>query len=212
MLGNMLVMRKEQNRNEKDYGLLLLRFLRHYGSPKNLNESTTIQVFEAFVSFDSAKLVKCCQLAFNRAYEVLMESMQGDFNSQSLLGVILDTAYLEKLRKLRSMQCGHIPAMDAKSRENIVREILTGLQRRSQSLDRMTIDDVKRLSPCLFVRLRSFIKPADALSPTASGEQAQLHYSKIMSGKKTLNNVTSEKNKFRKAPNRKYDFRWGSRK
>ena len=207
MLGHILVMRKEQNRNEKDYGLLLLRFLKHYGSPHNLNESTTINIFEAFISFDSARLVKCCQLAFLRAYEVLMGSMRGDLSSRSLLGTVLDTGYLVKLRMLRSMQCGHIPAMNSKSRESIAREILTHFQRRSQSLDRVTLDDVKRLNPCLFARLCSFIKPADALISTPPGEQSQKQHFKITSnGRKTPNNNATEKAKARKVPPRKYDF------
>ena len=207
MLGHILVARKEQSHNEKDYGLLLLRFLRHYGSPHNLNESTTIKIFEASISFDSAKLVKSCQLAFRRAYEVLMESMQGNFNPRSLLGTILDTGYLEKLRMLRSLQCGHIPALSIRSRENVAREILSNFQRRSQSLDRVTIDDVKRLNPCLHARLCSFIKPTDALASSASGDMAQKQNLKINpGGRKASGNFVKEKLKQRKVPHRNYDF------
>lgn len=196
MLGHILVQRKEQNRNEKDYGLLLLRFLRHYGSKHNLNGYTTISICNASITFENAKMVKCCQLAFYRAYTVLMESIQGGSNSVSTLGSILDTAYLVKSRMLRSMQCGHIPAMCKKSRERIAAEILSNLKQRAQSLMGVTLEDIKRLNACLYARLSSFIRPADALVSLPSGEQSQPPIAKIYAqGKKNAPKSTREKAK-----------------
>ena len=63
-------------RDDKEVGLayLLRSFFKYYGTHKNLNSSTTIQVRGAVVTFDTMNL-PCVQLLFQKAHNILEESL-----------------------------------------------------------------------------------------------------------------------------------------
>lgn len=162
MLGFILDMRRRQAPAEKDYGLLLLRFLRYFGSRANLNNTTTLKVFDATASFDKSMLVEQCQLAFQKAYSVLMENIQGSSNATSILGSILDTQFLFLKRTLCRKKCLRSPLTTDADRHKVAQRILTEMQMNSQSLMNVSLETIKRINPCLSARLRSYTVASDA--------------------------------------------------
>ena len=95
MVGYILDMRWRQSPQEKDYGLLLLRFLRYFGSKANLNKTTLLRVYGASAAFDKTSLVDTCRLAFERAYASLVDQLRGDAAPRSMLGCVLDTVHTQ---------------------------------------------------------------------------------------------------------------------
>lgn len=171
MIGFILDMRKTQNPREHDHGLLLLRFLRYFGAIGNLNKDISLEVFGAKATFDKTSLVSVCQQAFSSAYSVLMEEVMSNCNDHSLLGRILDTVSLCKLRGMSSRKCALCPRTALADRRHVARNILSEMQKSVQSLRSVTLEDVRRVNPCLGVRLESFLRPPTLVVGKSAGLQ-----------------------------------------
>mmetsp|Transcript_22014 Transcript_22014/g.40993 ORF Transcript_22014/g.40993 Transcript_22014/m.40993 type:complete len:358 (+) Transcript_22014:118-1191(+) len=168
-----------------DEGMCLLAFFKYYGQQRNFNESTVLRVpgTGAEAAFDRTNLVRLCQEMFGKAYKILlvaisegparalaMEKGRGGSRkcapSVSLLGLLLvnveDFVKMRSRRGLRCRQAG--PLLSDVEKDTKGRAVLFELQQWQHKIQasaaavdaRVTHEDVKRIDPFLWERIRAF--------------------------------------------------------
>jgi hypothetical protein len=169
-----------------DSGFLLLAFLGHFGKPAHLNEYTELQVLGATADFKGAQLVGTCQQIFQRAYQLLRQARDEGVtsvfassyalpaHSSSLLALLLvNTEAFVSKRARHSKECEALcPLLGDEDKDRMGRSVLLALQKKMQTAleGTVTAQDVKRVNPFLWERLRCFSCVSDAVpKPIGSG-------------------------------------------
>lgn len=206
-----------------DSGFLLLAFLRYFGQPANLNEYTVLEVLGATADFKGAQLVRDCQQVFQKAYGVLRKARdegvgsvhamyfngRKDYSNHSVrppLAPSLLSLLLYKMesfmlkRAYYSKQCRELcPLLNDQDKDRMGTSVLVALQRKLKSAleGSVTPQDVKRVNPLLWERLRCFASVSDAV-PHPMGRVSDLKSCKSIGSSNKKNKRQKSKGDERK--------------
>ena len=185
--------RKEKVPPCPDSAFLLMAFFAHFGKATNLNQYTELEVLGATVDFTGAQLVTVCQQVFMRAHSILRKAMDEgpesilklagkggkQLHSRSLLALLLvNTEAFVNARAAHSQECSkHCPLLTDADKDRMGRSVLTELQRKQHTIldSAVTAEDVKRVNPMLWERLRCFSSVSSAVTASATQPFVQHH-------------------------------------
>jgi hypothetical protein len=166
-----------------DEGMCLLAFFKFFGTPRNFNTGTVLRVRGAVADFEKTNLVVLCQQVFAKAYRILLVAMaEGPVQalavekdrtgsrraapSLSMLGLLLlnaeDFVSARSRRALRCRQAG--PLLSSSEKDAKGRTVLYELQQWQGKIQattaavdaQVTHEDVQRIDPFLWERIRSY--------------------------------------------------------
>lgn len=182
MLANIIITSKREKAYLDDPGILLLEFLKYYGTQNGyLHSKTKFEIYGVTIGFEHNYNIKMCSLYFQRSYDIL-QSMSptrdatqvskgriglGKGHASFLAMILPNVDKIRVTRELSSNKCSmHCAWNNNGKREEVAVGILNHIQTRlqtHQTATTVTMEELKQANPFVGFRLMSYKHVNDAI-------------------------------------------------